>query len=753
MELLAPAGSVAALKAAVHNGADAVYLGLDAFNARAKAENFTLQNIREHIEFCHLFGVKVHIAFNTCIKQTELEKFEQYVQEAARAGADAFIVTDLGALDIFRRSGVPLHASTQMGVHNLEGANMAKALGFSRVVLARECTLEDIAEVKKSGLEVEVFAHGALCVSFSGGCLMSSFMSGDSGNRGRCNQPCRLKYECGGKKGYLLSAADLCLLERVDKLRAAGTDSIKLEGRLKTEYYCAEAVSAYRAALDGRLTGAERGRLLRAYNRGGFTSGYGVDDTNKLISAKIQNNSGEESGVIRAVGKGFIDVKADKDIAVGDGVKIVRGGEEIGGATVEKMQKLGDILRISCKSEKLRPGDKVCVTFDKSRAEELKNIRRTLSVDLALTAEPGGRARLTAECGGERVAVEDGAICSAATGAGTEEAARRVLAKSAGEFAPQKIEINIAGAFIPASRLNDMRKRAIEKIRAALLNNYNKTCLHRIASHAPVPWAGEQARPLPAFKGFVLVGSAGAAVEVKGRGYAAILQISDYKSEKLNIIMKNKVFDNNIGNFLSISVILRKADMAQMRAFLQKHSQKFQGLYCENLGALALAREFGKHIVGGIGLNIYNNKCMDILPPGKYCASCELTLKELEPLAGALVYAYGRVRLMTLTHCPVKLNFGGSCSACRHQEGLQYKDGFGVYPLRRVRVANCYFSLYNPVCTDISGKAGLKEKFGGNILLDMVEYDTRELSHALTRFESGAAQSGVTCGHLFRGVK
>ena len=189
MELLAPAGSISALKAAVCNGADAVYLGLDLFNARAKAENFTIENIKEHIDFCHLYGVKVYIAFNTCIKENELISLKNYVKAAAEAGADAFIVTDIGALGIFRGSGVPLHASTQMGIHNYEGALMAKKLGFTRVVLARECTVEDIKAVKKAGLEVEVFVHGALCVCFSGGCLMSSFMSGDSGNRGRCNQP------------------------------------------------------------------------------------------------------------------------------------------------------------------------------------------------------------------------------------------------------------------------------------------------------------------------------------------------------------------------------------------------------------------------------------------------------------------------------------------------------------------------------------------------------------------------------------
>ena len=168
----------------------------------------------------------------------------------------------------------------------------------------------------------------------------------------------------------MLSAADLCLLDRVEELRAAGADSLKIEGRLKTAYYCAEVVSSYRAAIDGKLTGREMSRLLRAFNRGGFTRGYGVDDTPRLMSVKIQNNVGELSGVVRAVGRGYIDAELKAEIALGDGVKIVRGGEEVGGFTVEKVQRAGKLLRISCKSGSLREGDLVFVTFDRARAEE-----------------------------------------------------------------------------------------------------------------------------------------------------------------------------------------------------------------------------------------------------------------------------------------------------------------------------------------------------------------------------------------------
>lgn len=236
LEVLAPIGSIGSLKAAIYSGADAVYLGLDLFNARIKADNFNKDNIAQWVDYCHLFNVKVYITFNTNIKESEREIFAQYVDIAAKANVDAFIVTDLGCLDILKRYDVPLHGSTQIGVHNLAGAKVLEELGFTRVVLARETLSSDIRKIKENtNLEIEHFVHGALCVCFSGSCLMSSMMSGDSGNRGRCNQPCRLKYKSSisDKNAYLLSPKDQCLIDKVQELAELGVDSLKIEGRLK----------------------------------------------------------------------------------------------------------------------------------------------------------------------------------------------------------------------------------------------------------------------------------------------------------------------------------------------------------------------------------------------------------------------------------------------------------------------------------------------------------------------------------------
>ena len=255
-EILAPAGNAESLRAAVSNGANAVYLGLKDFSARAKASNFSLDELSDAIAYAHIFGVKVYIAFNTLIKNSEMKSAIEQIETAAKIGADAFIIQDLGLLNEIRNlTDVPLHASTQMGIHNLYGAEAAKKCGFDRIILSRECTLDDIREIKNNvDIEVETFVQGALCVAFSGNCLFSSLVSGYSGNRGKCLQLCRKKYELdiGGRKsdGYYLSAKDLCLLSDLKSLRDAGVDSFKIEGRMRRSEYVGESVSVYRTLID-----------------------------------------------------------------------------------------------------------------------------------------------------------------------------------------------------------------------------------------------------------------------------------------------------------------------------------------------------------------------------------------------------------------------------------------------------------------------------------------------------------------------
>ena len=280
LELLAPAGSMEALRAAVQNGADAVYLGYDTFNARMGAQNFSADELQEAVVYCHVRGVKVHLTLNTLVSDREMPQAADVIRTAAAFGVDAFIVQDLGVAALCREiaPSVAIHASTQMSIHSLEGVQQAAELGVSRVVLARELPREEIAHIcRRSPVEIEVFVHGALCMCYSGQCYLSSVIGRRSGNRGLCAQPCRLPYGYGRfePSRYPLSLRDNCLIEYLDDLRRMGVASLKIEGRMKRPEYVAVVTKAYRAAIDGKpVTDNDMEELEAAFSRQGFTQGY-----------------------------------------------------------------------------------------------------------------------------------------------------------------------------------------------------------------------------------------------------------------------------------------------------------------------------------------------------------------------------------------------------------------------------------------------------------------------------------------------
>ncbi len=279
LELLAPAGSMEALRAAVQNGANAVYLGCGIFNARQSAKNFTPQTLIEAVKYCHVRGVAVHLTLNTVVTDRETKALAELIRQAASAGVDAFIVQDLGVIQLCKQIApkVPLHGSTQMTIHSLPGVLLCAAWGMSRVVLSRELSREEIRYIcANSPIEIEVFGHGALCMCYSGQCYLSSAIGGRSGNRGRCAQPCRQSYGYGRwESKYPLSLKDNCLVYYVKELEEMGVASLKLEGRMKKPEYVATITSVYRKALDdGNVTRSMVRDLMTAFNRQGFTDGY-----------------------------------------------------------------------------------------------------------------------------------------------------------------------------------------------------------------------------------------------------------------------------------------------------------------------------------------------------------------------------------------------------------------------------------------------------------------------------------------------
>ena len=334
-ELLAPAGDLSCLYAAVAAGADAVYVGGKRFGARAFAKNFEIDELSSAVRYCHLHGVKLYVTLNTLIEDREMADALEYAAELYRIGIDALIIADLGAISAIRRHlpDLELHASTQMSVHSTLGADAATSLGASRVVLARELSLCDIKSVvDNSRCEIEVFLHGALCVCHSGQCLFSSIVGGRSGNRGECAQPCRLPYNNGK---YPLSLKDLSLCDHIPELIASGVASLKIEGRMKSPDYVYTVTSVYRRLLDeGRAaTTKERDILRRAFSRGGFTDGYFVGKTEGGMTG-IRSEADKQDSRALSVGKfepKRLPVRASVKLRLGERAEMTLTG---GGKTV-----------------------------------------------------------------------------------------------------------------------------------------------------------------------------------------------------------------------------------------------------------------------------------------------------------------------------------------------------------------------------------------------------------------------------------
>lgn len=337
IELLSPVGNFDCLKAAVQNGADAVYLGASNFSARAGAANFNFDELENAVEYAHVRNVKVHLALNTLIKNNELDEALSLASFAYEIGVDALIVQDLGLANILIKSfpKLPIHASTQMTIHNLEGVMEAERLGFSRVVLSRELSLEEIDYIcRNSNIDIECFVHGALCISYSGQCLFSSMVGGRSANRGKCAQACRLPYELLEDnekvidKGYLLSPRDLCGLDNLGNLIDSGVNSLKIEGRLKSPEYVAVVTRIYRKYIDlyqknhkFKVDDKDREDLLQVFNRGNFSSGHFSSLANEnLIFKDKPNNMGIYIGNVSNFNsnKGHVSLNLTTSVQIGD---------------------------------------------------------------------------------------------------------------------------------------------------------------------------------------------------------------------------------------------------------------------------------------------------------------------------------------------------------------------------------------------------------------------------------------------------
>ena len=400
-ELLVPAGDFDCVRAGVQNGADCIYFGANMFSARASAKNFDLEELKQVIRYCKVRNVKTNLTLNTLLTDAEFDEAINIAKCAYEFGIDAIIVQDLGfakfLIDHF--PGLEVHASTQMSVHNLEGVLELEKLGFSRVVLSREVPINEIEYIRNNcKVDLEMFIHGALCISYSGQCLFSSLVGGRSGNRGKCAQPCRLPYKLlenhSGKTkivddGYLLSPRDLCSLELLPRLVKLGVNSFKIEGRMKTPEYVATVTRVYRKYIDLALSGKEyvidesdKKDLLQVFNRGGFSSGHLFSEPNQdLVYKEKSNNIGLFLGNVSNYNsnKGHITLKLNEAVCIGDTIAIEG---ETGKYTISELMNkntnlkcasVGTIVKLGRMKGNIRPGARVYKLSSKDLFNSCKN--------------------------------------------------------------------------------------------------------------------------------------------------------------------------------------------------------------------------------------------------------------------------------------------------------------------------------------------------------------------------------------------
>ena len=494
-ELLSPAGNFESLKAAILAGCDAVYLGGKLFGARAFSNNFSDDELVEAINYAHLYGVKVYVTVNTLIYEHEVDRFMNYIDFLYKNNADALIIQDIGMMDLIRKTYplLELHSSTQMHIHNLEGVKLVQKLGLKRAVLARESSIDLIKEIKQNtNIELEVFIHGALCISYSGQCLFSSLIGNRSGNRGSCAGSCRQKYNLliDNKKvndeQYLLSTKDLCSLENIGKLIESGVDSLKIEGRMKSPSYVYLVTKLYREAIDSYLENKkvkinleELNDLKKIFNRQ-YTKGFLFDEKD-IVNSYRPNHLGIEIGKVIKSQNNYIDILLTDDLNLNDGIRFI--DDDIGFIVTSLFKnkkrvehaKKGDIVSIYYKDK--ISNTKVVKTTDyllNKKIEDILKNKKKINITGILEAYLDKPLKLKITDGNNEVIVTGDIIEKSITSPISHERIIEQINKT-GNTIYQFKELKIKGdtnIFIPIKELNDLRNKATNLLNEKRLYQY-----------------------------------------------------------------------------------------------------------------------------------------------------------------------------------------------------------------------------------------------------------------------------------------
>lgn len=663
MKLLSPAGDFESLKMAVFYGADEVYLGVKDFNAR-NIEGFNLESLKQAVDFAHLNGVKVHLTVNILFSDDELQSALDLVVDANNIGVDVFIVQDLGLASLIHQNypEIEMHASTQMAIHNLEGAIFAKNLGFKRVVLARETPLEEIKRIKQNcDIKIEYFAQGALCVCFSGNCYLSSYLCSASGNRGKCKQLCRLPYQFleNNKvlaKGYLLSAKDLNMLNKLQDLQNAGVDAIKIEGRARRPYYVAVTTKTYRKALDGCKVSEEDLKL--AFNRD-YTPGY-FNGNGKIIS-NYKNHIGITIGKIEKVnsGKNFTEFffSSNRKLNAKSTIKTFKGFEEVNTITMYDLKETKPGYYRATSTQHIEKGLSVNLIIDYE--QEKQTLEFVKKIDIPIQIVAFANKPITAKFKLDKDYLLEGEICQPAINrALTNEEIAQNFTKS--EYFNAKLNIKTENAFLPKQQLNEFRRNVYDKIYAIKTKN-DKQHLQKTRVQINLP--------VKKFNNFEFVDNA------------------NFSSSFQNIIYSPEIYTiKNVLNFVNNCKAQNKIPILDTPNFaLKEDIDLLQKIIDEtNITILAnnyYAMSLKANKIIGAGLNIYNSVSANFfnLP----CITAE------SDISTRINFPY-----MTLRHCPIKQNLKTDCKNCKYNTNYKFKMENGrILTLKRKKLSTCTFYL------------------------------------------------------------
>lgn len=667
MKILSPAGNFDSLKMAIFNGADEVYLGINNFNARNNIDGFNLNNLGDAVNFAHLYNVKVNLAINILFADNKLQTALNTVVEAYNLGVDCFIVQDLGLAKLVNTyyPEIELHASTQMGLHNLEGVNAVLKYGFKRIVLARETSLEEVKRIKQAlpHIEIEYFCQGALCVAFSGNCYLSSYMHAASGNRGKCKQLCRLPYTLLKsnkplKSGYLLSAKDFNMINRLQELEESGVDVLKIEGRARRPYYVAVATKQYYNALHGKAVNQEDLKL--AFNRN-FTAGY-LDGNGNIIS-NYQAHVGINVGKIEKVvgGKRFNEVffTSNRKLYPKSTFKTFENGKEQNTISAYDLTLTKNNVYRLTTTQNVKVGNSINLIVDANHEAEVLSYIKKRKVKIVLSLKQNESIKATFLNNNEHITITGDILQSANNQPITQENLIENFAKSEYFDAELTVE-NLDKVFLPKQKLNEFRRNVFDTIFKTLTECHKRNIpLKDIKTNLDVI----------KFTDFQFV---------ENLNENFVKQNIVYSPEQYNLesVVKfvEKCKSKNKTPYLDTPNFATAKDVALLKSII---NQTQISIVANNYYALGLTPNF---VVGG-GLNVYNTVTANEYGKPVITAESNISTKQN--------FAY-----MTLRHCPFKNHLNANCANCPYSNDYSLKMESGkILKLKRKKLETCTFYL------------------------------------------------------------